>query len=108
MRHLASDHFSLCRPQINESIDTRYSGPATVIPAVSFDRVLSLPEPMLDKGQSMFKDKVLFVGYAETSQAEQSEHFSTVYSRADGIDLSGVEIAATAFSNLMDDSAIQQ
>src|SRR6185295_12097696 len=85
-----------------------FVGPAGKITAIGFDRVLSIPEPMLDNGASTFKDKVVFVGYAEMSQAEQGEHFGTVYSRADGIDLSGVEIAATAFSNFLDDSSIRE
>src|SRR6185436_19751235 len=85
-----------------------FVGPAGKISAIGFDRVLSIPEPMLDNGASTFKDKIVFVGYAEMSQAEQGEHFGTVYSRADGIDLSGVEIAATAFSNLLDDSSIRE
>ena len=78
-----------------------FIGPAGRIPAIGFDQALR----MVDSDR--FRDKVVFVGYAETSDAEQAEHFSTVFSSANGIDLSGVEIAATAFLNLLEDSSIR-
>ena len=45
--------------------------------------------------------KAVFVGYADRYQPKQKDGFYTVFSRADGLDLSGVEIAATAFANLL-------
>jgi adenylate cyclase len=84
-----------------------FMGPAGRIPATGFDKVLGLSDPMPDGDQNKFRGKAVFVGYAEAAQAEQVEHFSTVFSTADGIDLSGVEIAATAFVNLLEDSSIR-
>jgi len=43
-----------------------------------------------------------FVGFSEKfHQAEQTDSFDTVFSQADGLKLSGVEIAATMFANLL-------
>ena len=39
------------------------------------------------------------MGLVEAQQTEQQDAYPTVYSSADGLDLSGVEISATAFGN---------
>ncbi|HNP31114.1 MAG TPA: CHASE2 domain-containing protein, partial [Nitrospirales bacterium] len=49
-----------------------------------------------------FSGKVVFVGLSETTQSEQQDRFPTVFTSTDGLDLSGVEIAATAFANLLE------
>jgi adenylate cyclase len=80
-------------------------GPAGTVPAVSYDQVLALsPEAM----SSRFRGRAVFVGFAETLQAEQVEHFATAFSSDESPDLSGVEIAATAFSNLLQDRTIRE
>ncbi len=43
----------------------------------------------------------VFVGWSEQAVAAKEDGFYTVFSRDDGIDLSGVEIAATAFANML-------
>ena len=43
----------------------------------------------------------MFIGQSELINLHD-DGFATAFSRADGIDLSGVEIAATAFANLLD------
>lgn len=48
------------------------------------------------------RDKAVFVGFSEQLQPEQKDGFHTVFSQPDGVDLSGVEIAATAFANLLE------
>jgi len=47
--------------------------------------------------------KAVFVGYSERLHPEQLDEFYTVYSQGNGLNLSGVEIAATAFANLLED-----
>jgi adenylate cyclase len=49
-----------------------------------------------------FSGKVVFVGLSETVQSEQQDRFPTVFTSKEGLDLSGVEIAATAFANLLE------
>ncbi len=80
-------------------------GPAGTIPSVGYDEVLTAPA---SENVARFGGRAVFVGYGETSRTEQVEHFSTVYSGGQGADLSGVEIAATAFSNLVDDRTIRE
>lgn len=54
-----------------------------------------------------FKDKVVFVGFAENRQPEQKDGFFTVYSQTSGVDVSGVEIAATAFANILQGTTLK-
>ena len=49
----------------------------------------------------------VFVGVAESLQPEQKDGFYTVFSQASGLDISGVEIAATAFANLLEDRPVR-
>ncbi len=51
--------------------------------------------------------KAVFVGSSEYLQQEQRDGFHTVYTQPDGLDLSGVEIAATAFANFLEDLPIR-
>ncbi|MGH8566061.1 MAG: CHASE2 domain-containing protein [Gammaproteobacteria bacterium] len=51
--------------------------------------------------------KAVFVGFSEWVQMQQKDIFYTQYSQKDGTDLSGVEIAATVFSNLREGNTIQ-
>jgi len=51
--------------------------------------------------------KTVFVGFSERTRLEQKDGFYTVFSQASGLDLSGVEIAATAFANLLEDLPVQ-
>jgi adenylate cyclase len=45
--------------------------------------------------------RVVFVGLSDLNNPHDDD-FPTVFSRADGVDIAGVEIAATAFANLLD------
>ena len=82
-----------------------FYGPAGTVPAVAYDQVLvSTSEEM----SARFRGRAVFVGYAETEQPEQIEHYATAVSTGNGLDLSGVEIAATAFSNLLQDNSIRE
>ena len=57
-----------------------------------------------------FRDKVIFIGYSASSISGQDrirDDYDTVFSRNDGLHLSGVEIGATAFANALDDSFVR-
>jgi adenylate cyclase len=45
--------------------------------------------------------KYVFVGFSSIYDPQHADSHTTVFSRADGVDLSGVEIAATATANLL-------
>lgn len=54
--------------------------------------------------------KVVFVGEGASefvTSAEQPDTYRTVYSTSDGVDLSGAEIGATAFANLLADRVLR-
>jgi adenylate cyclase len=53
------------------------------------------------------KGAVVFVGYSDPADPEQPDRFYTVFTGDDGVDLSGVEIMATAFGNLLTDRALR-
>ena len=80
-------------------------GPSGTIPAIGYDQVLGAESTV---NAERFRGRVVFVGYGETEELEQIEHFSTVFSSDDHADLSGVEIAATAFANLRDDRTLRE
>ncbi len=73
-----------------------FYGPPRSILTWSYNEILSATAEQL----ASFKDKVVFVGFSEKRQPEQKDNFYTVFSQPNGLDLSGVEIAATAFANL--------
>jgi adenylate cyclase len=50
--------------------------------------------------------KAVFIGFSEQLQPEQKDGFYTVFSQPDGLDISGVEIAATTFANLLESRRI--
>lgn len=72
-----------------------FYGPPRTIHTITYDK-------FLDETVSLdVKGKIIFVGFSERLQPEQKDNFYTVFSQPDGLDLSGVEIAATAFANLL-------
>lgn len=51
--------------------------------------------------------KAVFIGVSERLRLEQKDGFYTVFSQTSGMDISGVEIAATAFANLLEDTPVR-
>ena len=82
----------------SESYFINFYGPAGTILTIPYDRLLTAPEP---ESVPDLQGKVVFVGVSELTTTDRKEGFYTVFSRDDGIDLSGVEIAATALANLL-------
>jgi adenylate cyclase len=78
-----------------ESLYLNFYGPARTITTVPYHVALQAD------ARPLFRDKMVLVGLSEPIQTDQMDTFNTVYSRADGIDLSGVEIGATAVANLL-------
>lgn len=95
--------------------DTRYLnfyGPPRSIQTIPYHQVL-YPDENKITGQSRamnFQDKVIFVGFSAATQPEQDivrDDYHTVFSNPDGLYISGVEIAATAFANLLENKPIR-
>jgi adenylate cyclase len=50
--------------------------------------------------------KAVFIGLMDLQRPSLRDSFYTVFSRPDGVDMSGVEIAATAFANLLEGKSL--
>ncbi|HZF27760.1 MAG TPA: adenylate/guanylate cyclase domain-containing protein [Gammaproteobacteria bacterium] len=78
-----------------------YYGPPRTLRTIPYDRALR------DAASLDLAGKVLFVGFSERRQPEQQDVFQSVYSQRSGAVLSGVEIGATGFANLLEGTAIR-
>jgi adenylate cyclase len=85
-----------------------FYGPPGNISTVSYCEVVQRPEDQKTPlSQIDFKGKAVFVGYSERLRPDQKDGFLTVFSQPTGVDISGVEIAATAFSNILEDMHVE-
>ena len=91
----------------NSSYLNFYGFPGTIT-TIPYYRVLQ-SQGKGDPGQKQFdlNGKVVFIGLSEHSPSDQKDGFPTVFSESTGLDISGVEIAATAFANLLEDRPVQ-
>jgi adenylate cyclase len=91
--------------------DSRYLnfyGPPGTIDTVPYYQVLRAPPQDDDtEGGLDFKGKTVFIGLSEHLRPEQQDGFHTVFSQKSGVDISGVEVAATAFANLIEDRPVR-
>lgn len=95
--------------------DTRYLnfyGPPRSIDTIPYHQVLHPGEDEVTKKSipMNFRNKVVFVGFSAATQPEQDivrDDYHTVFSNPDGLYISGVEIAATAFANLLENKPIR-
>jgi len=78
-----------------------YYGPARTIRTIPFD-VAARPKASLD-----LEGKMVFVGGSEPRQSEQQDYFHSIFSEQTGVNLSGVEIGATAFANLLEQRSLR-
>jgi adenylate cyclase len=83
-----------------------YYGPPRSLRTVPFYQVLQSGENSPGERPINFKGKAVFVGLSEIALTERKDSFYTAFSRPDGVFLSGAEIAATAFSNLLQNAPV--
>lgn len=94
--------------QSGKSQYLNFYGPPGTITTIPYHQVLQLQE--LSAGNSVPLDihgKAVFIGFSESLRPEQKDGFYTVFSQKSGTDISGVEIAATAFANLLEDMPVR-
>ena len=84
-----------------------YYGPPRTITTIPFHEALEIRDGVVDGKQVDLKGKVVFVGLSEAVLADRKDSFYTVFSQANGIFISGVEIAATALSNIIEDTPVK-
>lgn len=91
--------------QGDSSMTIRFYGPPGTLPTLSCHTVLTDDESLGEHLRQQLQDKVVFIGAAQKSWSGQRDGFHTVFSR-NGLDLSGVEIAATVFANLLEQKRV--
>ena len=84
-----------------------FYGPPRTIATLPYYQALQLRNGAVGDKKIDLKGKAVFVGLSEVLLAERKDSFYTVFSQANGIFISGVEIAATTFSNLMEDRPLK-
>ncbi|EWY35703.1 hypothetical protein N825_37530 [Skermanella stibiiresistens SB22] len=76
-----------------------FYGPPATITTIPFADLIE------DRDVPDLKGRAVFIGVAERTPSNL-DTFYTVFTR-DGVDISGVEIAATAFANMLDDTSLK-
>ncbi len=95
-----------------------FYGPPGTIETTAYHQIISRNDNQHNTNQhnenqwvvadlSAFKNKAVFIGLSEREVPLKTDGFYTVYSRADGVDLNGVEIAATAFANILENRPLR-
>lgn len=85
----------------DDRVPLNFYGPSRSIRTVSY---ADLPA-VLAAEPALFRDAVVFVGFSAESTGAQDrlrDDYRTVFSDDSGVDMSGVEVAATAYANLVD------
>lgn len=83
-----------------------FYGPPRTVATLSYHEALDLAADPKSHPISL-RGKAVFVGLSENRLAETHDSFHTPFSRSDGVFISGVEIAATAFLNLLTETSIR-
>lgn len=100
-------------PKTEESHYLDFYGPPRTIRTIDYHAVLYAAEKGAEGAtwlRETFAGRAIFVGFSASHPSEQDrvrDDYRTVFSREDGLEISGVEIAATAFANLLEDRAPQ-
>ncbi|MVF14139.1 adenylate/guanylate cyclase domain-containing protein [Ketobacter sp. MCCC 1A13808] len=71
-------------------------GPPRTITTVEFSQVIQDPSSVAE----LIAGATVFVGYSANQQPDQKDGFYTAFTSPQGLDISGVELAATAYANL--------
>jgi len=106
------------QPALREAIERLYAGPdshflnfygpAGTIRHISYSRLIGSGSPShAADADTGLEGVAVFVGSSELGKPVQADHFRTVYPRDDGVEMSGAEVAATAYANLLTSATLQ-
>jgi serine phosphatase RsbU (regulator of sigma subunit)/CHASE2 domain-containing sensor protein len=84
-----------------------YYGPPRTVTTLPYYQALRIHDGIVGGRQLDLKGKAVFVGLSEIILADRKDSFYSVFSNANGIFVSGVEIAATAYANILNDTAVR-
>ena len=81
-----------------------FYGPRGTIPTIPYHQILALEgqDPLVEQQRLALHGKAVFVGLTEPIRSSQKDDFHTAFSQQSGANITGVEIAATAFANLVE------
>ena len=84
-----------------------FYGPPGTVETLSYHELLAMPESnSSDVDQPSLSGKAVFVGQTESDWFKANDGFYTAFTEKTGMDISGVEVAATAFANLLDEKGV--
>ncbi len=84
-----------------------FYGPPGSIQTIPYHLAAGDPKAVTGERLPDLRGKVAFVGFSDLYDPGQPDRFYTVFTNEDGVDLSGVEIAATGFGNLLTDRSLR-
>jgi len=84
-----------------------FYGPPGTVTTIPYYQALAIRDGMLGNKRVDLNGKAVFVGLSEVLLAERKDSFYTVFSKANGTFIAGVEISATAFANLLADAPVK-
>ncbi len=84
-----------------------FYGPPGSIPTIPYHEVIGRDAGSAGSSTFDFRGRTVFVGFSDLYDPGHPDRFYTVFTNEDGVDLSGVEIAATAFANLLTDRSLK-
>lgn len=82
-----------------------FYGPPGAFATLRYEALVAGPDGLRPAADGL-RGKAVFIGFAEYQRPEASEHFATPFTTDESIKLSGVELAATAYANLLDGSSL--
>jgi adenylate cyclase len=81
-------------------------GPPGTIRTIPYEALLATDGEAAAERVGDLAGHVVFVGYSDLYDPDQPDRFYTSFTNSDGVDLSGVEIMATAYANLLTQRAV--
>jgi adenylate cyclase len=84
-----------------------FFGPPGTVTTIPYYQALKIRDGMLGDRKVDLQGKAVFVGLSEVLLAERKDSFYTVFSKANGTFIAGVEISATAFANLLAETPVK-
>jgi len=91
----------------NNERNLNFYGPPGTIKTIPFQTVIQGADANTSAEDLNLTNQVVFVGFSDLYDPGQPDRFYTVFTNEDSIDLSGVEIAATAYGNLLHDQSLR-
>lgn len=84
--------------ELADPLIINFYGPAETLTTIPIDAALRMSSA---EARDIFADRIVYIGYSDRRQTEQQDAYRTVFSDRRGVDISGVEISATVFANLL-------